>query len=540
MWAYLRGDGSEFKAMINEAIQDTKDFNEATGGAGEESKSFLDKLDIKKLSLWAAGLLSVKKAYDFLADSIGFFKEQELAEAKLGGLLEAKGSGALQEYKEFASGLQQVSTQGDEVTLKMLQQAEALGVSGEAAKRAIRNAVALGSAMDMNARSALRYTAMLEQGDTMMLQRYLPTLRKIEGQSERVTEAHKLIGDMFSVVGAEVDTLSGSADQLSNAWGDLKETVGSFVSGPAKELNKWSKDIVENLDSGLKVVKDFSGAFGSILQFAIQMPGAALFAVTNLYTETLDSAIGTTGTQTQGGRPPTFNPYSGDNGVRRNDLNIDFDEQFRLREAAVANQQLQRQRAAQERHSRGEFGMVKDAFNLGDDASSGLAGMFQNFDQDMQPLARGLDKVTGFFDKSNKAAKEHNKLLEEGKRLTEQFLTPQEEFNNKVEKYSELLASGAIGQDTFDRAMQDAKESLQDALGAESDKTNQMGTGLTGGVEGLAAGGQSAIVALQNSISFGRQEDPEKESIKNMDISLGEILTLLQNFNIVPAGLAQS
>jgi hypothetical protein len=58
------------------------------------------------------------------------------------------------------------------------------------------------------------------------------------------------------------------------------------------------------------------------------------------------------------------------------------------------------------------------------------------------------------------AARKQAEAIEEGKRLTESLRTPIEEYNSRVEKYSRLLDAGAISQETFNRALQDARSEL--------------------------------------------------------------------------------
>ncbi|KKK67708.1 hypothetical protein LCGC14_2951370, partial [marine sediment metagenome] len=65
----------------------------------------------------------------------------------------------------------------------------------QAAARAAENAIALSAAFGINASSAIRYTAALEEGDTTMLNRYIPTLRQIKDDSERVAAAQRILAD---------------------------------------------------------------------------------------------------------------------------------------------------------------------------------------------------------------------------------------------------------------------------------------------------------------------------------------------------------
>jgi len=161
------------------------------------------------------------------------FGEQERAELQLRAALQANGREVdvlFDRYTSLASALQDVTVIGDETTIRMFSQAEALGLTGEAAERAVRNAIGLSSALDLNARSALRYTAVLEEGDTTMLQRYLPALRTVEDESEKVALAQEMLANMFGSATAEAEAATGQITQMRNAVGDLLEVVGGIVS----------------------------------------------------------------------------------------------------------------------------------------------------------------------------------------------------------------------------------------------------------------------------------------------------------------------
>ena len=165
--------------------------------------------------------------------SVKAFGDQEKAEFKLRAALQANGRevGKLfDDYKAFASGLQDVTVVGDETSLAMLQVAESMGLTGESAKRAVKNAIGMSSAFDIAARSAIRYTAALENGDTTMLNRYIPTLRSIEDETERLAAAHERLSNGFQTALAEANTFSGKVQQLTHNFGDFQETVGQVVA----------------------------------------------------------------------------------------------------------------------------------------------------------------------------------------------------------------------------------------------------------------------------------------------------------------------
>ncbi len=64
---------------------------------------------------------------------------------------------------------------------------------------------------------------------------------------------------------------------------------------------------------------------------------------------------------------------------------------------------------------------------------------------------------------ANKAAKDHQKLMEEGKELTKSLRSPLQVYNDTIANLNKLKNEGAIGEDVFNKAMKNAKQSYADA-----------------------------------------------------------------------------
>lgn len=236
----LIGDGVKYQEMLNTAQTETRKAEEELSRASKSAQAAGDQIQNvgRGLTSLGASLLVVGGAISTATLgtarwAYNAFTVQENAEIKLRASLEANGRAVntlMGDYQKFASDLQGVTKVGDEATLGMLQQAESLGLTGEQAKRAAKNAIGLGSAMGMSAASALRYTALLEQGNATMLTRFLPTLRKIEDPTKRVAEAQRLLANMFNVATAEAQTAEGQYTQAMNALGDFGEQLGAVVA----------------------------------------------------------------------------------------------------------------------------------------------------------------------------------------------------------------------------------------------------------------------------------------------------------------------
>jgi len=174
------------------------------------------------------------------------------AETRLTAAIAAAGGQVdkeLSRFKAYAAGLQEVTIVGDEATLANIQVARSMGLGADGSARAAKNAVALAAAFGINERSAIRYTAALEQGDTTMLNRYIPTLRNIEDQGKRVAEAQKILAGAFDVAKASAERGSGPLKQFRNDLGDLQEQFGTIVFDGINPF-------IQELRKGVKALQD--------------------------------------------------------------------------------------------------------------------------------------------------------------------------------------------------------------------------------------------------------------------------------------------
>ena len=261
----LFADLSSFTGDLNKASGQLKTF-------GKDVTSFGKTISTRiSAPLTVAAGLSVKA-----------FDTQIQAEKRLEAALRSAGefsNQALQDFKNFAIGLQGVTTVGDESTLKMLQLAKSMGLSNEQAKRATQNSIALAKAMGINEQSAIRYTAALEQGDSTMLNRYLPTLRQIEDDTERAAKAQELLTQMFSAATSEAEVGLGPLKQLQNSFGDLTEEIGGLIMEHIKPFIASLKSLVTRFQGASEQTKLFVSQIvliGTIAGPAIVALGVAI------------------------------------------------------------------------------------------------------------------------------------------------------------------------------------------------------------------------------------------------------------------------
>jgi len=252
---------ADIKAKIG---ADVKDFQLKMKGVENRMKQVAKRAqDIGK------SMLKLTVAFAGLATgAVLAFDKQIQAENKLKAALKTTGQASKETFKDlkkFASGLQDITTIGDESTLQMLQVAISMGLSAEQAKRASKNAIAMSKAMGINEQSAIRYTAALEEGDATMLTRYLPSLRSIEDQSERAAAAQKLLAGMFDTATAEAKEGLGPFKQMVNTMGDMLETFGALIAQAIKPFIEFLKEMSEKLNALNDTTKKWILIIGGVI-----------------------------------------------------------------------------------------------------------------------------------------------------------------------------------------------------------------------------------------------------------------------------------
>lgn len=247
---YMKG----MKSSVDEANKTAKSM--------EEHAKSVDGFT-KKLTQYAHAAMSALAslgAMDFLKESFGKFQEAESGALKLTAALEANDrqvESLLADYNEFAASIQELTVLDDDAVLSLLRVAETFDLTGDSAKSAVKNAIALAAVNGGSAESMIRMTAAMEQGNleqAMAFARMIPQLRGVKDQTEFIEKYNKLISSGFKASAAEATSSSGKIKQLTNAYDNLKEEVGGVVAeavnplvASLKEAVKWFTELDPNI-----------------------------------------------------------------------------------------------------------------------------------------------------------------------------------------------------------------------------------------------------------------------------------------------------
>lgn len=255
MAAAIEGAGSEMlhgaASQASAAADEIGDAGEAMEGASSAAESTSDVMSSLGDSLNNVGTVvsGVKDAFGDFQDTLeevaaayiafrielavlNTYAEAELANIRLGAAIKSHGGdvqAVTEDYRRFAIVMQETTATAITSTTVMLQQAESLGIAGEAAKRAVRNAIGLAAAKGGEASSYIRATAALEKGH-VIVRLIDPALAKVAEGSERVAAAQAKLAKDFEVATASMSSVRKQSQQLSNAVSDLAEDLGGVLA----------------------------------------------------------------------------------------------------------------------------------------------------------------------------------------------------------------------------------------------------------------------------------------------------------------------
>lgn len=226
----------DLKVGVNEL---TKALSDATTG----SKKLGDTISTA-LGAFGGGL--ALKGFNALSDAIGsstqFIKEsiaasaeQEAALNRLSQSLRATGEfsqQAVEDFSQFASELQKTSVFGDEVVIGQLAIAKSLGATDEQAKELVQAAANLaatfGGSLEEN---VFKLGKTLNGVINRDLKNAIPELKSLGDEALKSGEALRLVNERFGGAAAsELSTYSGNTIALSNAFSDLQEELGAFIT----------------------------------------------------------------------------------------------------------------------------------------------------------------------------------------------------------------------------------------------------------------------------------------------------------------------
>ena len=169
----------------------------------------------------------------FSVKAITAWAKQEKAVNALRTALDTNGDNVdalIPKYTALAQAIQDETGAADENTIQLMAQIRNLGVLPQNMEKATKGALGLAKALNLNSESAARYTALALQGETTILQRYVPALRTAETAAEKQAIITDLMAKGYSQLQGELGTTSGRWKEFKGRVGDAWEEMGRAIT----------------------------------------------------------------------------------------------------------------------------------------------------------------------------------------------------------------------------------------------------------------------------------------------------------------------
>lgn len=235
---------------------------------------------IKGIGLTLAAAFTVNKIIDFFKDATREASQAEKATNALAASLGQIGkfsTNAVSSFSEYASELQRTTGIQDDLIKQNAALLVSLGnLSGDALKKATKASLDLSQALQIDASTAFDLMAKAASGNTAALSRYGIKVDENIPRSQKFAAALEQIENRFGgLAETRLNTFEGSLQNLSNAFGEIQEAVGGFVTN-SPALRAAINFIAQSFFDLSKSIEGFAkngDPLKSLVQSAIQFSG---------------------------------------------------------------------------------------------------------------------------------------------------------------------------------------------------------------------------------------------------------------------------
>jgi hypothetical protein len=262
----------QIKAEVADAVGKLKQYERQTKATADQntslSKTFAAMRDVMQGPIAAgkmvAGELSkiakfAGELYDAwgVAEQAGIVFNQAIKDS---GTISAAGG---QRLKAYASELQKVSIYGDEGTVAIMGNLAAMGKSEDQIKELISAAADYASATGIDLDTAVKQLNSTLQGNVGVLGRQNSAVKALTTEQLKNGDAIKVIAEQYKGMAEAVGgSAAGGKISLTNAFGDLKEEMGSMVADTIKPVQNAMTEMFSKMASDMANARNSMAALG--------------------------------------------------------------------------------------------------------------------------------------------------------------------------------------------------------------------------------------------------------------------------------------
>lgn len=263
---YLHGLEAVRK-KTEEVAKHTEEHAEKIEKIGEGLEGFAHKLE--KAFAFVGITVGLREAYEK-------FEQAERMMIRLDAAIEVNGGDVKKttaDYMKFANQIRDTTAYSKADVLTSIQRAETLGLTGEAAKKATKDALALAAATGMDTQTAVQAITMYEQGNKHLLQRSLH-LHGVTDAQELNEKIQQRLAMGYKIMEAEGETAGAKLERTWSKLGVVTKQIGGIVSKaiePIVDKLQAAADWFEKLSSSQKDYVIYAGVTaGTIALLASQ------------------------------------------------------------------------------------------------------------------------------------------------------------------------------------------------------------------------------------------------------------------------------
>lgn len=167
---------------------------------------------------------------------------------------------AVDRLKSYASQLQKVSTYGDEVLLPMMAQLAAAGRTQAEIQDIMSASVDIAASGAMSLESAVKNLNKTYSGLSGELGEANPAIKSLTKEQLKNGEAVKVVASQYKGMAESVAKTTGAGQQLSNAWGDLKENAGRVINYFVNPIKRGLASLVSGINELWEKAREAAGA----------------------------------------------------------------------------------------------------------------------------------------------------------------------------------------------------------------------------------------------------------------------------------------
>ena len=162
---------------------------------------------------------------------------------------------SVRQLEDYASHLQSVSTVGDESLIPMMAQLASAGRTQTEIQEIMSAALDVSASGMMSLDEAVKALNKTYSGTAGQLGNQITAIKSLTAEQLKNGEAIKIIAEQFKGMAEQTTAATGSAEQLKNAAGDLKEEFGAVFEEASVPMRKFFTEAFSNLSSYLSELR---------------------------------------------------------------------------------------------------------------------------------------------------------------------------------------------------------------------------------------------------------------------------------------------